>query len=414
MENKIIIPAKVCGTINPPASKSVMQRAIAIASLAKGTSILQGYSSCNDSDAALKIVSDLGAEVCVDNQIVTIQGGLHPVSHNLNCGEAGLGIRMFSPIASLWNEKITLEGEGSLKTRPIDIIENPLQQLGVDVITNNGYVPVSVCGPLNGGIAEVDGSLSSQIVTGLLIASPYAKNDVTLLVKNLKSKPYIDITLSMMKEFGVEVENINYETFKIRSHQHYKALNYMVEGDWSGVAFLLVAAALNGKVTITNISVDSYQADKAIVNALEMVGAEIAILENSITVTKGKLTPFDFDATECPDLFPPLVALAAHCNGVTKIKGVSRLAHKESNRALVLQKEFAKVGTSIDLVDDVMFVYGGTLTGGKIYAHNDHRIAMAGAVAALLAKQPIEIENPECVAKSYPQFWDDFALITNH
>lgn len=414
MENKIISPSKVFGTIDPPASKSVMQRAIAIAALAKGTSILQGYSSCNDSDAALKIVSDLGAKVLIDDKTITIQGGLQPQSFHLNCGEAGLGIRMFSPIASLCNTTITLNGEGSLKNRPIEIIEKPLRQLGVEVSTNNGYVPVSVCGPLIGGWAEVDGSLSSQIVTGLLIAAPYAQKNVILNVKNLKSKPYIDITLNMMKCFGVEVKNSNYERFEISCQQHYNAMNYTVEGDWSGAAFLLVAGALNGNVTVSNISMDSCQADKAIVDALRMVGAKIEVLVNAISVSKGDLNSFEFDATECPDLFPPLVALAAHCNGITKIKGVSRLVHKESNRALVLQKEFAKIGTQIDLVDDEMFVHGGMLIGGKIHANNDHRIAMAGAVAALLAKQQVEIENPECVAKSYPQFWDDLALITNY
>ncbi len=414
MENKIISPSSVLGTIEPPASKSVLQRAIAIAALAKGSSTIYGYTSSNDSDAALKIVTDLGAVVAIDNNIVTIKGGLQPHSHKLNCGEAGLGIRMFSPIASLWNEEILLEGEGSLKTRPVDIIENPLRQLGVDVSTNKGYVPVSVCGPLRGGCAEVDGSLSSQIVTGLLIAAPYAQTDVVLKVKNLKSKPYIDITLNMMKQFGVEVKNYNYERFEIGSQQYYSSMNYTIEGDWSGAAFLLVAGALNGKVTVSNVSLDSYQADKVIVDVLRLVGAKIDILDNAITVSKGDLNSFDFDATECPDLFPPLVALASHCNGITKIKGVSRLAHKESNRALVLQKEFAKVGTRIDLVDDEMFVHGRMLHGGKMHANNDHRIAMAGAVAALLAKQPIEIENPECVAKSYPQFWNDLALIINY
>ena len=275
-------------------------------------------------------------------------------------------------------------------------------------------MPVSVCGPLCGGCAEVDGSLSSQIVTGLLIAAPYAQTDVILNVKNLKSKPYIDITLNMMKQFGVEVKNYNYERFEIGCHQHYSPMNYIVEGDWSGVAFLLIAGALSGNVTVINVSMNSSQADKAIVDVLRMVGANVNILENAISVSKGDLNSFDFDATECPDLFPPLVALASHCNGITKIKGVSRLAHKESNRALVLQKEFAKVGTRIDLVEDEMVIYGGMLVGGKMHANNDHRIAMAGAVAALLARQPIEIENPECVAKSYPQFWNDLALISKH
>ena len=389
-----------------------MQRAIAISALAQGTSHLFGYSPSNDSDAALRIAENLGATVSVDGEQVIITGGLNPKTHTLNCGEAGLGIRMFTPIASLWHEAITLQGEGSLKKRPVDVLEAPLRQLGVQITTNNGFVPVQVCGPMLGGYANVDGSLSSQILTGLLIAAPYARKDVILCVKDLKSKPYIDITLDMMKKFGVSVGRHDYDSFVVPAEQTYMAQDFCVEGDWSGAAFLLVAAALNGDVTVENISMDSCQADKAIVDALQKAGAKVAINENSISVLHSKLQAFSFDATECPDLFPPLVSLAAHCDGMTTIQGVSRLAHKESNRALVLQTEFAKLGTKIDLDGDTMIIYGGTLQGGKMHANNDHRIAMAGAVAALLAKSSVEIENPECVAKSYPEFWDDLEKLT--
>lgn len=390
-----------------------MQRAIAISALAQGTSHLYGYSSSNDSDAALRIAENLGATVSVDGEVVTITGGLKPKSLELNCGEAGLGIRMFTPIASLWNEKITLHGEGSLKVRPVDVLENPLRQLGVQISTNNGFVPVTVCGPMLGGYATVDGSLSSQILTGLLIASPYAQKDVILCVKDLKSKPYIDITLDMMKKFGVAVGRHEYDSFVVPAEQKYQAQDFKIEGDWSGASFLLVAAALNGEITVENISINSCQADKAIIEVLQLVGANICINDNSISVSHKDLNPFNFDATECPDLFPPLVSLAAHCKGISVIKGVSRLAHKESNRALVLQTEFAKVGLKIELKDDEMLVYGGEIQGGKIHANNDHRIAMAGAVAALLAQNAIEIENPECVAKSYPNFWEDLAKMQN-
>lgn len=390
-----------------------MQRAIAISTLAQGTSHLYGYSSSNDSDAALRIAENLGATVSVDGEVVTITGDLKPKSLELNCGEAGLGIRMFTPIASLWNEKITLHGEGSLKVRPVDVLENPLRQLGVQISTNNGFVPVTVCGPMLGGYASVDGSLSSQILTGLLIASPYAQKDVILCVKDLKSKPYIDITLDMMKKFGVAVGRHEYDSFVVPAEQKYQAQDFKIEGDWSGASFLLVAAALNGEITVENISINSCQADKAIIEVLQLVGANICINDNSISVSHKDLNPFNFDATECPDLFPPLVSLAAHCKGVSVIKGVSRLAHKESNRALVLQTEFAKVGLKIELKDDEMLVYGSALQGGKIHANNDHRIAMAGAVAALLAQNAIEIENPECIAKSYPNFWEDLAKMQN-
>lgn len=409
---QIISPTHIQGTLTAPASKSMMQRAIAIATLAKGTSILHGYTASNDSDAALKIAQDLGATVTMNGETITIIGGLQPRTKNLNCGEAGLGIRMFTPIASLWNSPITLHGEGSLKTRPIATVEQPLRDLGVTISTNNGFVPVEVCGPIQGGTSHVDGSLSSQILTGLLIASPLAKNDTTFLVQDLKSKPYIDMTLQIMQDFGVQATHENYEKFSIAANQTYTAQEYTVEGDWSGASFLLVAGALGGSITVENVRSDSKQADMALLQAIENAGAIVTIEKNSVTITKNELNAFSFDATECPDLFPPLVALAAHCNGITSINGVSRLKHKESDRATVLQTEFAKLGTKIVNEDDTMYVYGGTLKGGKMHANNDHRIAMAGACAAILAQQPIEIENPECVAKSYPTFFEEFAKIT--
>lgn len=408
---KIIHPSHIQGTIQAPASKSMMQRAIAIATLAHGTSTLHGYTPSNDSDAALKIAHNLGATVTQENTVITIQGGLQPRSTILNCGEAGLGIRMFTPIASLWHKPIELHGEGSLTTRPIDSLIQPLTDLGVHITTNNGFVPVQVCGPMQGGTATVDGSLSSQILTGLLIASPLAQKDTIFTVHKLQSKPYIDMTIQIMQDFGITVSHTNYETFSIACNQSYTPQNYVVEGDWSGASFHLVAGAIAGTITITNVRNDSKQADMALVEALRLAGAKIKLHNNSITISKQELNAFHFDATDCPDLFPPLVSLAAHCKGVTTIKGVNRLQHKESNRALVLQTEFAKLGTKIILDADIMYIHGGTLTGGRIHANNDHRIAMAGAVAALLAKQPIEIENPECVAKSYPHFWEDFAQI---
>ncbi len=409
---KTIHPSNIQGTLPAPASKSMMQRAIAIATLAQGTSTLHGYTPSNDSDAALAIAHDLGAGVEKSGETITINGNFAPRTHMLNCGEAGLGIRMFTPIAALWHEQITLEGEGSLKVRPIETLVQPLKNLGVKIETNNGFVPVQVQGTLKGGTANVEGNLSSQILTGLLIASACAETDTTFIVNDLKSKPYIDMTIQIMGDFGVAVENDNYQRFFVKSGQKYHAQNYNVEGDWSGASFLLVAGALGGSITVTNLRSDSKQADMAMVDALQKAGATIEWQENGITVTKNKLQAFEFDATECPDLFPPLVALAVYCKGITRIKGVGRLFHKESNRADVLQKEFEKLGAKITFDKDEMLVHGGCLRGGKIFAHNDHRIAMAAACAAICAQNPVKIENYECVAKSYPHFFEDFAKIS--
>lgn len=408
---KLVRPSVVKGIVAAPASKSMMQRAIAIAALANGTSILENYTPCNDSDAALEIARDLGSTVKVEGTVVTITGRTGQCKSDLMCGEAGLGIRMFTPIASLWDKQITLHGEGSLKKRPLDMLEAPLTQLGVRISTTGGFVPLSVCGPLRGGKATVDGSISSQMLTGLLVALPLAKNNTVITVDELKSKPYIDMTLQILSDFGVEVKNDNYQTFTIKANQSYVPTHYSVEGDWSGASFLLVAAALGGKVEVTNLLTNSKQADMQIIKALNDAGAIITSSDNSVTCEKAKLQAYEFDATECPDLFPPLVALASHCKGVTKIKGVSRLKHKESDRASVLKNEFEKIGTNISIDGDYMYVTGGTVTGGTLHANNDHRIAMAAAVAALSSQNPIEIENAECIAKSYPGFYNDLLAL---
>ena len=408
---KLVKPSVINGSQMAPASKSMMQRAIAIAALAEGTSTLLNYTSCNDSDAALQIAFNLGADVSVNGTTVTIQGGFAPRHKHLNCGEAGLGIRMFTPIAALSKTEMILEGEGSLTRRPITMLEAPLQELGITFSSNGGYVPITLTGPLKGGAAFVDGSVSSQMLTGMLIALPMAENDTVLTVKDLKSKPYIDMTLEIMAAFGVEVTHDKYQTFNIKGNQKYRACEYAVEGDWSGASFPLAAAAISGSVKVTNLRSDSKQADMAFLEALRRAGALVEQTADWVKVTKSSLNAFEFDANECPDLFPPLVSLAANCKGTTKLYGVGRLKHKESDRATVLKQEFTKLEIKIEIEGDCMSVTGGKIKAAPMYAHNDHRIAMTAAVAALNADGPIEIENAESIDKSYPGFFVDFASI---
>jgi len=232
-------------------------------------------------------------------------------------------------------------------------------------------------------------------------------SDVSVHVKNLKSKPYIDLTLQVMQLFGVEVENRDYESFYFKPQpQAYKATNYVVEGDWSSASFLLVAGAIGGHVLVRGLDINSTQADKAIVQALMSSGANLNFDEDEIYVAPAELKSFHFDATDCPDLFPPLTALAAYCKGTTVIEGVSRLTHKESNRAATLQEEFGKMGCEIRIDGDQMIIEGGKkLIGATVHSHHDHRIAMACAVAALKATGETCIEDAEAVNKSYPDFY---------
>jgi len=406
--NKTIHPSSYGGSLQAPSSKSYMQRAVAIALLADGETQIENADFCKDSLAILKIASQLGAKVKISGDTVSILGNRSYDGKTLSTGESGLGIRTFIPIASLFNQKIQLSGESSLLKRPMNMVEGPLKDLGVSIESNEGFLPISVKGPLKGGHTKVDGSVSSQVLTGLLIALPQAENDSVLKVNKLQSIPYIDMTLEILKDFGAEIEHEKYEIFKVKGQQKYKARNYQIEGDWSGAAFHLVAAAIAGNVELKGMTITSLQADRAILSALEKSGAQIKYSEESIHISKAPLKAFSFDATHCPDLFPPLVVLAASCEGETQIKGVTRLFHKESNRALALQKEMGKIGIRIHLEGDLMTIRGGKIKGGKVHSNNDHRIAMAAAVAALLAEEPVEIENAEAIEKSYPAFFRDF------
>jgi 3-phosphoshikimate 1-carboxyvinyltransferase len=410
-----ITPSTLTGTIQAPTSKSSMQRACAAALLTKGTSTIINPGYSNDDKAALDIIQKLGATIeTFSDRIVIESDGVNPASQEINCGESGLSIRMFTPIAALSNQPITITGEGSLPTRPMDFFDEIFPNIDIDIKSNSGKLPLNIQGPLQPQNIEIDGSLSSQFLTGLLMAYAAAgASDVSIKVNNLKSKPYIDLTLKVMKDFGMNVpENRNHESFYysgIQSPLQGAEGAYTVEGDWSGAAFLLVAGAIAGNITVKGLDVFSTQADKAILKAIIDSGAIISVQPEQIDVANPPLgvRGFHFDATDCPDLFPPLVALAAYCKGKSVIQGVSRLAHKESNRGLTLQEEFGKMGLEITLQDDLMIIDGGKgLNGAEVSSRHDHRIAMACAVAALKAEGATTIEGAEAINKSYPDFYE--------
>ena len=403
-----VYPSQISGVVTANPSKSHMQRVIVACLLAGGRSVISNPSFCDDAKAAMSVVMDLGAKVKVKKNRVIISGGFDPVGNTLNCGESGLGLRMFSAVAALSGKEITLVGQGTLKSRSVAMIEKPLTDLGARVTLKQGKLPVTVCGPITGGKAIVDGSLSSQFLTGLLIALPLAEKDSELIVNNLKSRFYIDLTIKVLKDFGIEISNNGYKHFIIPGSQVFIPGEYEIEGDWSGAAFLLVAGAIGGEVKIENLDINSNQADRRILDVLEQFGARINKSNNGIRVTKAEMKPFNFDATDSPDLFPPLVVLASYAKGKSRIKGISRLAGKESNRAEALIEEFAKVGINIETDGDEMIIHGGVVTGGTINSRNDHRIAMAAAVAGVGAGGNINIQGYECISKSYPDFFTDY------
>jgi 3-phosphoshikimate 1-carboxyvinyltransferase len=337
----------------------------------------------------------------------------------LNCGESGLSSRLFASLSLLYSENVILDGRGSLLKRPFSgLMKYPFEQMGVKYSDNNGNLPVYLQGQLSAKEIIVDGSEGSQFLSGILMTLPLLPDDSVVNVLNLKSKPYIDLTINIASKFGVWIDNDNYEVFRIKGNQHYSCDNFNIEGDWSGASCLLVAGAVAGTVEITNLDYQSNQADKKIVEVLEYAGANVEIKTSSVKVSKNELKAFSFDAVDSPDLFPALVALAANCEGISRIKGVSRLLSKESNRAETLKSEFGKIGVKIELNEDSMIIEGNqmrkNINTASLNSHNDHRIAMSiavGAIGLLDLTSIIVIENADCVNKSYPKFWEDFERI---
>lgn len=414
---KEILPFQFKGRLQTPYSKSYLQRAVAIAALCNEPTTIIGYTPSNDAKVALEIIRELGGSFEIhDNEIK-----IYPIQVNANrtpkifCGEAGLSTRMFTPIAAATYDGVEVNGDGSILTRPMDMVVDALEQLGAKVASNDNKLPLVIAGQLKGRTLEIDGAESSQLLTGLLIALPLLKEESRIEVLNLKSIPYVKMTLDILNEFGVEIENCNYQYFTIRGNQVPKLTSkYRVEGDWSGASFLIVGGAISGEIELTNLNEFSAQADRAILNAVELAGAIVEWEDNVLYVHKRELKAFEFDATQCPDLFPPLVALAACCEGVTKLIGTKRLTHKESNRAITLQEEFKKLGVKIELHDNEMLIFGGSeISAGTVSSRNDHRIAMATALMATQTNDVIRIENGEAINKSYPNFYSDLDKIVN-
>ncbi len=401
------------GHVQVPASKSCTQRALALSLLSETPVKLHRPDLSNDSTAALHIIQKLGTKIKnFDSGITVYPSHYQNLTHsNLSAGESGLAMRMFCSVAALFNHEITITGNGSLLKRPMQMIKQPLEDLGCKVELTNNHPPVTISGKLKGGKTKIDGSISSQFLTGLLIALPKAINNSILEVTNLKSKPYIDLTLEMVNQFGGKIFHDNYKYFKITGNQKYHIKNYHIERDWSSTSFHIVAAAISGRVELEGLNFQSKQADIKILKAVDMFGASITKDKNLI-IEQNQNNAFTFNACDCPDLFPPLCVLASAANDICKIKGVQRLIHKESNRAEVLQKEFGKMGIHIELSGDWMTIFPAIPRGGVVHSHNDHRIAMAAALLGLRSKTPVTITEAEAVKKSYPDFFIDFEKIT--
>ena len=358
----------------------------------------------------ISAIQQLGAKIKrVDEFTISIIGlKKFPKELEINMGESGLGIRLITSICAAHEGLYVISGNGSLENRPLTFFEETLPKFNAVISSNNGLIPLEIEGPMQGSIVEIDGSQSSQNISGMLMALPLLKEDSRIHVKNLNSLPYLQMTLDTLTKFGIEILHKNHEEFIIRGNQNYLPTIYKIESDWSSASYWLVASALGMNIKVSGLSMTSLQADRQILDAFELANCVVEFKEDKIRINGKNRKAFKFNATHCPDLFPALVTFAALCDGKSEIKGVNRLVHKESNRGTVLLEEFANIGVIIILDEDIMHIYGKqSIEGGKINSHNDHRIAMCFATAALFSDDEIEISGAESVAKSYPKFWDD-------
>lgn len=426
-----------------PASKSFAQRAIVAAALADGVSRLDGYSACSDSESAVRVARSLGAEVrsLDDGRVLEIKGiGAGPGSvdvDSLNVGESGLLTRLMIPLSAVISgSDVTIEGEKTLLGRPMKGADRMLAAFGVQL--SSDHIPLKVYGSLESGNASISGMNGSQLISGLLMALPLTAGKSTVTVTEPKSIPYMFITLDVMKRFGVVVANemsggrdffesdgdwslCSGITFNIKGGQRYAPADFSLEGDWSAAANFLVAGAIFGRAELTGLDTCSLQADISIMDILMDAGASLSQSDGDtgpITVQRAPLTAFSIDASNCPDLFPIVSVLAAFCQGRSRISGVDRLAHKESDRGAAILQMLSQMGVKAEVDGNDMLIEGHSLAqrcltgnllkGGRYTSHHDHRMVMALMVAGLGADGKIEIDDEECVAKSFPGFIDVF------
>jgi len=409
-----IEPGRIQGTITVPPSKSMTQRMLAAALLHSGTTTISGAGRSSDELAVLNLVQQLGAGVKQEEKTLRVNsGGVRPTTDTLFCGESGLAARLFLPIAALHYEPLTVTGHGTLSSRPMNGVKQALEQLGVRVSGNN-TLPITVQGPMQlPPRIEVDAAGSSQFVSGLLMAlSAVATERLEVRVHNLESRPYIDMTLQVLEQFGRPVQHDRYKRFIIdpKLFTNVAQIDTHIEADWSSASCLLVAGAVAGDLTLKGLNPNSMQADRKLLTILENCGAQMDVTPDHIRTTRSRMQGFEADATDCPDLFPALAALASFCDGESYIRGLHRLFHKESNRVESITEMLWRFGVDFSAEDDELMIRGReTVQWAYIDGYKDHRIVMAAAVCALRAKGPTTITTAEAVGKSYPGFFEDMS-----
>ncbi|MFD3156609.1 3-phosphoshikimate 1-carboxyvinyltransferase [Haloimpatiens sp. FM7330] len=413
-----INPSSLCGKIKIPPSKSMSHRAVICAGLSEEKSVIDDIIFSQDIIATCEAMKALGISIDIveknlqDYKKIYIEGRkkLKLINNSIDCKESGSTLRFLIPIALLTGDKITFKGSGKLVERPLNVYYEIFDKQGIEYSNHNGNLPLEVKGSLSHGEYKVKGNISSQFISGLLFTLPLLKGDSKIIITTeLESKAYIDLTLQMLKTFNIEIENNNYEEFYIKGNQKYISKDYKVEGDFSQAAFWLVGGIIGEKISCCNLEMDSLQGDKVILDIIKKMGGNIKIKEDFVEVSKSQTKGIVIDASQCPDLVPILAVLGSVSDGTTKIINAERLRIKECDRLKAITNELKILGANIEELEDGLVIQGRkTLNGGVVDSWNDHRIAMALAVASIKCTESVIIKGSNAVSKSYPQFWNDF------
>jgi len=406
--NVLIEPSKVKGEVVAPPSKSYTIRGLMCAALARGVSEIVHPLTSEDTDAAARVLRQVGVEIEPGEDVWRVHGGVFRTPKDeLHCGDSAATMRFMTAICSLVPGESRLVAGQSLAKRPVKTLVDALRQVGVSVACSGDVPPVTVKGGrLRGGTAELPGDISSQFVSALLLIAPFAEQGMTIrLTTPLESKPYVLMTLECLKNFGIEVNASEDLTKFIVRTQSYKPTRYKVEGDWSSASYFLALGAVSDGVKIANLNSDSLQGDKRLLDFLRDMGASVNASGNSVVVKKSKLKAIRADLSDCIDLLPTVAVLAAVADGVSELTGIARARIKESNRVTAVREGLEKMGIKTAEERDKLVISGGEPHGATIDSKNDHRIAMAFSIPGMLVGNTT-IAGAECVNKTFPQFWD--------
>jgi len=401
-------------SVTIPGSKSVTHRYLIMAALAEGRSWLRNGLWCDDTRYTATALERFGAQIKQSAEAIEVIGTggiLHCPSEPIYLENAGTSMRLLTAVACLGRGSSVLVGNERMHTRPIEELLVALQPLGgkVESLQERGYPPVRILGSgLKGGSTVVNASRSSQFVSAILLAAPYASEPVEITVQGLVSKPYIDVTLDGMSKFGAKAHWLNEEKLRVEAPGHYKAGRYEVEGDCSSASYFWAAAAITGgKVSTQNILRESRQGDLAFLDILCQMGCRAEWHDSGVTLNGGDLHSIEVDMKDMPDMVPTLAVTAAFARGTTVITNVGHLRIKESDRLRAISEGLAKMNVQVEEEEDRLTIKGGNPRGTLIASHSDHRIAMGFAVAGLVV-EGVRIDDERCVNKSFPQFWETF------